>query len=453
LISWSKLIKKLFFYSVIVLINYVLLEIVAYGFFRLKFGDYDRHELQLSRIRTIAAIEQGPVFTADNAKTSNQRIIRKEVIHPYFGYTVDGKKRIKDCETDLIQDCYKRIKGAADKKFPKRTKDRLIVGILGGSVAVGTVRGTSPAGLYEKLLAELPEYKGREVIVYNMAAGGFRQPQQLMTLNYYYALGAEFDILVSLDGFNDVAIPVSVYKDTGTHPSFPRDWVHRVASKVPKELVDLLADKKIVQKAHVSRAKVMSNPWFRNSPLSNLLWNVFNINYLNTVGKVDEGIANLEKRDLSKRDFHYEALGPDYDFTTWENLFQYSVDMWATSSHLIYGIAEVNNAKYFHFLQPNQYIEGSKLFMNEAETNMAFMAQGGYGNLYKRIYPLIQEKTSWIKERGIQFHDLTYIYKDVRGHIYVDNCCHVSIGGYNLMVEKIVETIHQSNLANEAQSQ
>jgi hypothetical protein len=37
--------------------------------------------------------------------------------------------------------------------------------------------------------------------------GGYKQPQQLMALNWFMALGGEFDIVINLDGFNDVALP------------------------------------------------------------------------------------------------------------------------------------------------------------------------------------------------------------------------------------------------------
>ena len=57
-----KSIKKIFFYSVIIIVNYVLFELVAYGFFRLKFGEYNPTEMQLTRLRTINSIEQGPVL-------------------------------------------------------------------------------------------------------------------------------------------------------------------------------------------------------------------------------------------------------------------------------------------------------------------------------------------------------------------------------------------------------
>ncbi len=427
------------------MVNYVLFEAVAYGFYRFKFSGYDRQELQLERIRTINQIEQGPVFTADAAGNTKKDVILKEVLHPYFGYVVDGKTRKEGCESDVFTECYRRIKTPTDTPFPKRSSDKLIIGVLGGSVAVGTIN----SGRYESALGQLPEYQGREIIVYGMAGGGLRQPQQAMILNYYYSLGAEFDVLIALDGFNDVVIPAYIYRNTGTHPSYPRSWMHRVANTLSTDLVDLVAEKQNLQNAHLSRAKLMSTLWFRNSPLSNLLWSLSHVNYRNKVSTVDLAAANLEKRDPEQRDFNYEAMGPDYEFTTWEDLYQYSVDMWANSANLMHAAAKANGASYIHFLQPNQYIEGSKPLMSEAEKKTAFMSNGGYGNLYKRIYPRVQEKFEWFEAQGIEFHDLTYMYKDVAEPLYIDNCCHVNTLGYTMLVDRIVETIHQSNLAAE----
>ena len=67
--------------------------------------------------------------------------------------------------------------------------------MLGGSVAVGTIHGTIP-DYYQKRLKRLPEYRDKEIVIYGMAGGGLRQPQQLMLLNYYYSLGAEFDLII-----------------------------------------------------------------------------------------------------------------------------------------------------------------------------------------------------------------------------------------------------------------
>jgi hypothetical protein len=406
--------------------------------------------MQLSRVRTIAQIAQGPVFTGNNVDIVEEDIIQKEVIHPYFGYVTDGQIRTEGCIEDSLKKCYTRIKVATDKTFPQRSDDKLIVGVLGGSVAAGTLNGVRPQKMYESLLAKLPEYRGREIIVHSLTAGGLRQPQQLMMLNYHYALGAEFDLIINLDGFNDVVIPTYVYKDGGSHPSYPRSWRHRVANTISKDLVDLIAEKQNLQTSHSSRARLMSNPWFRNSPLANLLWTVSHDVYRNKLGVIDHAVAALERQDPDQPHVNYEAAGPDYDFTTWDNLFQYGVDMWAISSHLIQAIATANNAKYVHFLQPNQYVEGSKPLMSEAERKIAFLVDGGYGNLYKRVYPRVLKKIGWLEQRGIEFHDLTYLYREVEEPLYVDNCCHVNSLGYNMIVEKIVETIHQSNLTAKA---
>lgn len=443
-------IKKIFFYSVIFLVNYLLFELVAYGFYRLKFGEYDAQDMQATRARTIANIEQGPVFTGDNADKDKQDIIQKEVIHPYFGYTIDGKERIKGCEGDNVQKCYRRIKMPTDTPFPKRSDDKLIVAVLGGSVAVGTTHQKGSKYSYAALLAKLPEYKGREVIVYALNAGGLRQPQQAMMLNYFYLMGAEFDLIISLDGFNDVVVPAYDYRSSGAHPSYPKSWANRVSQTLSPDLVDLLAQKQNLEASHKARATLMSNSWLKNSPICNLLWQISHVNYSNKHSSINESIFTLGKPNGKNNDFHYEALGPDYNFTTWEDLHQYSVDMWARSSLLISKLATVNNAKYLHFLQPNQYIEGSKPLMSEAEKKVALLADVGYGNLYKQIYPRIQKKAPWLKDQGIEYHDLSYLYKDVSAPLYIDNCCHVNSAGSHMMIKKIVDTIHQSNLSSAA---
>jgi len=174
--------------------------------------------------------------------------------------------------------------------------------------------------LYGDTFKKLEEYQDKEVIVFTMAAGGYKQPQQLMALNYYMTLGAEFDILVNIDGFNEAAIPVYEYRRAEVHPSYPRSWDFRVAESVSPQLIDLLAEKKIIESKHSSRAALMSNPWFRNSPLSNLLWKIRHNNYLNNIAKASTAIENTDVTTELPRDFKYEQLGPDYEFTNWQDL-------------------------------------------------------------------------------------------------------------------------------------
>jgi hypothetical protein len=419
----------------------LLIELVAYTAYRLKFGDYDRQELQLERIQTINKLQQGPAYTAEDF--AGKSVVVKEKLHPYFGYVIDGKLRTENCASDDPQECYSRIKVSTDKPFVRRAPDKLIVGLLGGSVAVGTSsRGVGT--LYKEFLGQLPEYRDREVILYTMASGGFRQPQQLMMLNFYISLGAEFDLILNLDGFNDVAIPASQWALNKLHPSFPRSWNHRVANRIPDELLEHLAKKKSVQRNHIAFATFMANPIARNSSTFNLVWQLKHQNSMKNISEIDVLINGVETDADVKRDFRYEALGPDYEFTDWKNLYSYSVNIWANSSKLVDSIADGGGAKYFHFLQPNQYIEGSKP-MSVKERDVALMKQGGYGYHYKQAYPHIIEKAKWLTAQGVKFHDLTNLYQDVEEPIYIDNCCHVNGKGSRLMVKEMANIIHQSN--------
>ena len=188
----------------------------------------------------------------------------------------------------------------------------------------------------------------------------------------------------------------------------------------------------------------MSNPWSRNSPLSNLIWTIKHNRYGNKLSRLDQQIATHSDRKDGQRS--YEKTGPDYTFTDWDSLYEYIVEMWATSSQLINAAAQAKGARYFHFLQPNQYVEGSKPIMSDEERAVAFVEQG-YGTVYRVAHPFIQKKTAWFAENGIAYHDLTYLYKEVENPVYIDNCCHFNHLGSAMIVNKVVDTIHQANLA------
>ena len=49
-----------------------------------------------------------------------------------------------------------------------------------------------------------------------LALGGMKQPQQLLALEYFLSLGASFDVVINLDGFNEIALPYSENLPWGT---------------------------------------------------------------------------------------------------------------------------------------------------------------------------------------------------------------------------------------------
>ena len=57
----------------------------------------------------------------------------------------------------------------------------------------------------------------------------YMQPQQLAAVQQVLMLGGQFDCVINLDGFNDIALASREHEATGLHPFYPRRWPRRVS--------------------------------------------------------------------------------------------------------------------------------------------------------------------------------------------------------------------------------
>jgi hypothetical protein len=112
--------------------------------------------------------------------------------------------------------------GAQDPFFDD--SDAFVVAITGGSVAQNLWK--SSAEELAALMRSLPEVEGRPVRVICLAIFGYKQPQQLAGLSYFLAIGGRIDVLVNIDGFNEIAnvfvcrrAVVSLFPHHGVHRS------------------------------------------------------------------------------------------------------------------------------------------------------------------------------------------------------------------------------------------
>jgi len=433
--------KNFIFTAIIALICYAAVEALSYTAYRIKFGDYQIHGVHLLRQEAINAPTDSGVFVPANAQDKD--LITKPIIHPFVGFTTEGARRKPDCKSDDFTQCYARIKVDTDKPFAKRASNRLIIGILGGSFADGTARGGSKDAV-AKAFRAIPEFANKtDVIVYNMAAGAYKQPQQLMQAAYYMSIGAEFDILINLDGFNDIAGAFYSWHDAKLHPAFPVYWHNRVSSAVSKEYLDAYATKLSATKARAKLAKTTSIFPLRWSPFINFLWRLRDSAYANALADCEKDIIKASTVDLSKRDFAYEALGPDFDIKDLDAFNNYAAEVWADSSRALRAMAEGNGTRYYHFLQPNQYIEGSKI-LSDYEKAHTIRKFGGYGNVYKEGRPYLVTRAEQLKSEGMSYHDLTYMFKDDSDTLYIDDCCHLNPKGYDIVVRKLAAVIAEN---------
>src|SRR5262245_34479147 len=140
-------------------------------------------------------------------------------LHPYLGYVYDP-----DVHRDGSQGFTVGPYGFVDQmaSLPKRDDRHVIVGIFGGSVALRFAYEAAPMLTQE--LRNIPRFAEKEIVLVKAGLGAFKQPQQLMALNYLLVLGAEFDIVVNIDGFNDVALDGFYNRPKGVFPMFPNGW-------------------------------------------------------------------------------------------------------------------------------------------------------------------------------------------------------------------------------------
>ena len=378
-------------------------------------------------------------FTTDTTTEDNQKKsaidddIATHALHPYLGFTDDPTHNVN----------VNRFGFHGTLEIKKRAKDTIIVGIFGGSVADQLYR-FSEQELKEQL-AQIPEFSGKKIIINSLALGGYKQPQQLMALNYMLSLGMEFDVIINIDGFNEVALPIAENYLLRISPYYPRFWNVYTRRSMTKSQLKTLMDLETVQQykkdiAHVVRASVFGDTMF-----GLVLWHFLNTQLEHKIISLNSGLNQL----LAIGERSFQTSGPDAGNTE-ESYINTSVYVWKNASLQMAKIAQSNNALYVHVLQPNQHVPNTKIFSNEERiiaqvstkipaVELATLWSYKYGA--EVGYPLLIKSGNELIRQGVNFVDLTGIFRDVRETIYKDACCHYNQKGYDMVARAIAAGI------------
>jgi hypothetical protein len=125
-------------------------------------------------------------------------------IHPYLGYVFKPTPH----KTNKLGFW------GPDPTIPK-PNNQINVLITGGSVA-GSLFQKATNVLAEEL-KKVPSFSKKEIAIYCGTIPAYKQPQQLFALNYFILAGAQFDVVINLDGYNEVALP---YNNNARHHVF-----------------------------------------------------------------------------------------------------------------------------------------------------------------------------------------------------------------------------------------
>ncbi|MCH2169693.1 hypothetical protein MK489_02825 [Myxococcota bacterium] len=371
--------------------------------------------------------------------------------HPFLGYTGNPRHpkglidplQLRQTFGGLPSDFYLRNQFLNAHGYPSEHEDYFFeddgfeVGVFGGSVAeqLATVGG---GALIRALEEGDPELHGR-VRILNLAIGGYKQPQQLIGLTLMGLQGVSFDAVINLDGFNEVALS-GADADEGYNPIFPsRDHYSWLLAQLgmaesSSHLIEAAAEI-ISERRRADEWRRFANDSLLNgSELARTLTGVMALS-------ADRRAVELEVR------MQNEAMSPDSVVVTghpcldeeggcWELI----ANLWEDSSRQMAGLSERMGARYVHVLQPNQYVEGSKL-LTSREREIAFDAQHSWRAKVRDGYPVLQARIPAMQADGINVQDLTDLFGDTPGDIYVDQCCHYNREGSEMLARAIAEQI------------
>lgn len=377
----------------------------------------------------------------------------RNILHPYMGFMfrpglpmsrVADRKRIRS----LLDGEQSEVSWASlatnnhgffsefDYPYARESERELIIGIFGGSVAQWfALQG---AEQLETRLQAHALFRDRDITVVNFAQGGFKQPQQLQTLSYFLALGQAFDIVVNVDGFNEIALSHFNHNNS-------------VATSMPsaQHLIPLLGllggskvEMKMIDRLHglsVSERKLRRLERWESATKSAGLHLVLSV--------LHDRARKEHARDVRAID----ALGSSLERTNMVHLADHlktdsiaesireAMDFWLGAAETMQALCDAGDILYAEVIQPNQYYS-NKAF-SEQERELAINADSPYREAIESGYRELPDLVRRMREQGINVTSAVDLFDDAEGQTYSDSCCHYNQAGNDMLADRVAESI------------
>ncbi len=391
--------KKVLFYGIMVVMTLLVIEGMAQVAYYIAYREFNGG----GPSRTQPAVGDG----------ARVEWWTRANVHPYYGFTrTEAGHPVNQVPP------------------PRRQDGVVLVGLLGGSVS------RDVADAFRSALAAWFRDNGipARPVVLGLAYGGVKQPQQLMQIANTLSLGGEYDIIVNLDGYNELVLSHQGYFGGGLSPFYPWQW-HLLQQYSFTDAQKLLVSRIYALRQREGRldALAAAEPWRRSA-----LYGIVN-RYLRerTAGQI---LALNHELDVPTGDYTLQRYGPALTADVDEyDLSRMALRVWYRGSVLLAGLSRDAGAEYYHFLQPNQYVPDSKPLTDRelARYDTEYAAVG----IYRDSYPLLLRLGDELRQQGINYYDLTQIFADNHETLYKDDCCHFNERGSELLAASMVQRL------------
>jgi hypothetical protein len=305
-----------------------------------------------------------------------------------------------------------------------------VIGIFGGSVAFQYAFWASDRR--SQVLKGLEQELGRPVVVLNFGIGGGKQPQQALQLAYFVGAGQRFDLILNLDGLNELYVGWLNANRDKIDPSMPAARILRtIGNNYSERLLAGNDDRR-------TRLTQSLRGWSERSQRTRLATvhyaaDAMRQHYANRL------VALEEELSLSTSTFPLLLTRkPDGG-----EAFADSVsENWSRNSITMAAVAASIDAHYIHVLQPNQYFS-SKHFtdLEIAQRNVLGEGDAPLREIVPRGYLAYLKRADTLKKKGISFVSAVRLFDRVKEDIYYDWCCHFNERGHRLLDLLIQRTI------------
>ncbi len=375
--------------------------------------------------------------------------LTKEVLHPYFGpapkpglpFDIPPSLRKTPSTSPRLETNNFGFVSPHNYPFGKSRKNQFVIGIFGGSVGVWFCQVGA-----DRLIQDLKQsrfFANKELIALCLSHEGYKQPQQLLLLAYFLSIGQEFDLVINIDGFNEVALS-NLNNQQGWDISMP-SVVHL------DPLINLvnqatLTQDKLNSLAEIGRYKERLNALaerLNRNRLASINFALERYHAILTKKYQDELVA-FDKLPSNPADNSLIHATPTVTDREGRALFVDIARQWVNASVLMHQLLAARGVPYFHFLQPNQYYT-TRVF-RAPEAKVALNTDSSFKSGVEQGYPVLVEESqsNALKNNNVRFFSGIHIFDDEPSPVYLDDCCHYTLVGNELLADFIARSVLNS---------
>jgi len=316
-----------------------------------------------------------------------------------------------------------------DFPFSKARSSQFVIGIFGGSVANWFCQ-VGASQLVARLRAT-EFFRDRELVPLCFSHEGYKQPQQVLVLTYFLYIGQTFDLVINIDGFNEVAL-APINDQRGLDISMP--------SPMHMEGLLNLIDRSTLTPERLRSMAMIDAYRERLNALAERLRGgrsavvhvILDRYYERTRTLYYTELGRLSVLPGSSAETSMIRVTPRVRPRDEQTLFADIASQWVHSSVMMHTMLAERGVSYFHFLQPNQYFT-TRTF-SDTERQVAFNPGSPFKAGAEQGYPALIAASRELAARE-RFFNAVGIFDQETSPVYIDDCCHytwTAIGGWQI---------------------